>query len=86
MSGDTVIVRGFRGEPFLARVCSATPEIAYVTGNDNYDRFSKGEIAAAPIGIPRYNVFHYELGLFKKLRQNWQNDLTVWDGLRRWDV
>jgi hypothetical protein len=43
MSGDRVIVRGFRGKARICRVVNVSGETAQLTDNEGFDAISKGE-------------------------------------------
>lgn len=85
MSGEMVIIRGSKGEPFVARIFSTTVDMVYVTGDENYEQLNKGLAGALPLSIPRSDVFQYSSTSYNELFKTWRNNPTAWNKLPLWE-
>jgi hypothetical protein len=84
MRGDTVVVRGFRGRPYVRRVWEVGSEAVYVCSEERYQRLIDDTDEWPPIGFPREDVFFYDVGLVGVLMEQWNKDQTIWNNLRAW--
>lgn len=80
-----VIIRGFKGEPFVAWVCSANKDTVYVTGEENYKKMVNGYGGVAPLGITRNDVYTYDKEWYNEAQKIWRNNSAIWEKLTLWE-
>lgn len=57
MRGEQVIVKDYKGRPWVRRVWDSTEDIVFLTNDLQYELLKTGRVALEPLGCPRKDVF-----------------------------
>ena len=61
MRGELVIVRDYRGRPFIRRIWDIGEDVIYITNDKMLQLLmDKDPQAIGPIGVPKDDVFQYD--------------------------
>jgi len=84
MRGDIVVVRAFKGRPYVRRVWESSPDAVYICSEERFQKLAENQDAWPPTGFPREDVFCYDPSLVDVLRDNWHEDQSLWNRLTIW--
>jgi hypothetical protein len=83
MRGETVIVRAYRGRPFLMKVWEVGKEVVYLTKEEQFlYLLSNDSRAIGPIGFPKEDVFKFDPIIAKEVDRFSEEKAFDWNKLK----
>jgi hypothetical protein len=86
MRGELVIVRGFKGKPYIRRIWDIGEHIIYITNEKMFPLLiNKDSRAIGPIGVPKDDVFKYDPMMTESINRFSEKSQFNWDKLTPWN-
>ena len=85
MRGEIVIVRAWRGRPFIRRIWGVGENVVLITNDADFQLLNSGDPRAiGPIGVPKEDVFKYDPNISKEINDLSCKEHFSWDKLEPW--